>query len=240
MNWWLTHTADWNTPSPTSGTDFQVVRLELRYTRTMPAGSYVDTFVVYSNDALNSPETLLVTLNIIPGDETPEIYVSDSVFTIPAQEVYGPLGPFSPITTVFNVNPGCMEFTVENDNPWLFFIDSLYSAPEEVVGLVVIGGYTYGLYEDEIFINAEATNSPFRIKTNLIVWRYRGDVNWDNRVNIADVVYLINMVFHFGPPPYPEMRVGDVNCDGNVNIPDAVYLMNQIFYYGPEPCGTPK
>lgn len=240
MDWWLTHTADWNTPTPTSGTDFQVVRMELRNTRTMPAGSYVDTFVVYSNDALNSPETLLVTLNIIPGDETPEIYVSDSVFTIPAQEVYGPLGPFSPITTVFNVNPGCMEFTVENDNPWLFFIDSLYSAPEEVVGLVVIGGYTYGLYEDEIFINAEATNSPFRIKTNLIVWRYRGDVNWDNRVNIADVVYLINMVFHFGPPPYPEMRVGDVNCDGNVNIPDAVYLMNQIFYYGPEPCGTPK
>lgn len=240
MNWWLTHTADWCVPSTTSGTDFSVVRLTLKMTNSFAAGTYVDTFVVYSNDALNSPETLLVNLNIFESPETPEIVVTDSVVTIPAQEVFGPIGPFFPITTVYNGNPGCMNFTIENDNPWLHFLDTLFSAPDEVVGLVEIGGYTYGLYEDEIFIHSDASNSPVRIRLNLIVWRYRGDVNWDNRVNIADVVYLLNMVFHFGPPPYPELRVGDVNCDGNVNLPDAVYLINQIFHYGPVPCGTPK
>ena len=63
-----------------------------------------------------------------------------------------------------------------------------------------------------------------------------GDANNDQSVNIGDVVYLINFVFHEGNPPQ-IYESGDVNCDDNVNIGDAVYLGNVIFRPGsPEPC----
>lgn len=74
-----------------------------------------------------------------------------------------------------------------------------------------------------------------------------GDANGDGSVNIGDVVYIANYVFHnseceihppIGCPPDPYVT-GDVNCDGNVNIGDAVYLGNIIFRPGsPEPCAS--
>lgn len=63
-----------------------------------------------------------------------------------------------------------------------------------------------------------------------------GDANGDEGVNVGDVVYLVNLIFHNGPMPDPE-EAGDVNCDGNVNVGDAVYLGNYIFQPdAPLPC----
>jgi hypothetical protein len=65
-----------------------------------------------------------------------------------------------------------------------------------------------------------------------------GDTNGDEGVNIGDVVYLVNLIFHNGPMPDPE-EAGDVNCDGNVNVGDAVYLGNYIFQPdAPSPCAS--
>ncbi|MFH1700774.1 MAG: FG-GAP-like repeat-containing protein [Candidatus Zixiibacteriota bacterium] len=62
-----------------------------------------------------------------------------------------------------------------------------------------------------------------------------GDSNGDERVNIADAVFLINLVFKGGPSPDP-IEAGDANCDDRVNISDAVYLINLVFKGGPEAC----
>ena len=61
-----------------------------------------------------------------------------------------------------------------------------------------------------------------------------GDVNGDEVINSADVVYLINYLFKGGPPPAPEC-VGDVNCDDVINSADVVYLIDYLFKGGPEP-----
>ncbi len=66
--------------------------------------------------------------------------------------------------------------------------------------------------------------------------RVPGDVNYDAGCNISDVTYLINYIFHGGPPPCPFWTAGDVNCDGAVNISDVTYLIDYIFYGGPAPC----
>jgi len=61
-----------------------------------------------------------------------------------------------------------------------------------------------------------------------------GDVNGDDVINSADVVYLINYLFKGGPAPAPECT-GDVNCDDVINSADVVYLINYLFKGGPEP-----
>ena len=65
-----------------------------------------------------------------------------------------------------------------------------------------------------------------------------GDANDDESVNIGDVVYLVNLIFHDGPMPVPQ-EAGDVNCDGSVNVGDAVYMANYIFQQdAPVPCAA--
>ncbi len=58
-----------------------------------------------------------------------------------------------------------------------------------------------------------------------------GDANVDYRVNIGDVIYIINYIFKAGPPPIP-LFIANANGDKSVNIGDAVHLINHIFKGG--------
>jgi hypothetical protein len=65
-----------------------------------------------------------------------------------------------------------------------------------------------------------------------------GDVNDDTKVDILDIVFLINYKYKDGEAPEP-LRSGDVNShvlpDGKVDILDIVYLINYKYKDGPEP-----
>ncbi len=74
-----------------------------------------------------------------------------------------------------------------------------------------------------------------------------GDVNADRRVDLADIVYLLEWSFSGGPDPapfycrYPLVLNGDANGDGARDITDVVYLLAWKFGGGPDPvasCGT--
>ncbi len=80
------------------------------------------------------------------------------------------------------------------------------------------------------------------VKTNIIVAGATptyGDIDGSGRINIADVMYLINYIFREGSYPIDPYH-GDMDCDGSCNIGDAVYLLNYIFASGPAPCGVVK
>ena len=62
-----------------------------------------------------------------------------------------------------------------------------------------------------------------------------GDANADGKVTIADVVYIINYLFKFGPDPIP-FETGDVDCNNKTDIVDAVYLVNYLFRRDKPPC----
>jgi len=64
-----------------------------------------------------------------------------------------------------------------------------------------------------------------------------GDVTYDSKVNVSDVVYLINYIFSGGPIPEPY-SIGDANCDGSVNLGDVVYITRYVFRGGNPPCDT--
>lgn len=59
-----------------------------------------------------------------------------------------------------------------------------------------------------------------------------GDVNFDGRSTVADVVWLINYLFRGGPPP-SYLPSGDVNTDGIISISDVIYYINYFYKGGP-------
>jgi hypothetical protein len=67
-----------------------------------------------------------------------------------------------------------------------------------------------------------------------IVLTFRGDINGDFLLTIADVVSLINMTFLNNPPP--NLSLHDLNCDGEVSPADVVLLLNLVFLANSPPC----
>ena len=58
-----------------------------------------------------------------------------------------------------------------------------------------------------------------------------GDANGDGSVNVADIVYINNMVL--GNPGFPTYSwEADVNCDGVVNVLDQTTLTSYIMPRG--------
>jgi len=67
-----------------------------------------------------------------------------------------------------------------------------------------------------------------------VIQYYPGDVDYNQKVQVADVVYLARYVFGIFPePPYPVPS--DVNADCEINLADAVYLALFLFKSGPKP-----
>ncbi len=57
----------------------------------------------------------------------------------------------------------------------------------------------------------------------------RGDANNSGTINISDLIYIEDYLFHGGPEPVPDRLMGDCNCSGTVNMSDVVYLINYLF-----------
>ncbi|MGB7062028.1 MAG: S8 family serine peptidase [Candidatus Zixiibacteriota bacterium] len=62
-----------------------------------------------------------------------------------------------------------------------------------------------------------------------------GDVTGDEKINVSDVVFLVNYLYKEGPAPSP-LLLGDVNCDDDINVGDVIYLVNYLYQGGTEPC----
>lgn len=62
-----------------------------------------------------------------------------------------------------------------------------------------------------------------------------GDIDSNGKINVSDVVDIINYCYKSGPAPAP-MQVGDVTADGSVNVSDAIHLINYLYRWGMPPC----
>jgi hypothetical protein len=74
--------------------------------------------------------------------------------------------------------------------------------------------------------------------TNEVKWWENclcGDANGDKKIDVSDVIFLINYLFKGGTTPDP-LGVCDVDRDDNVSVSDVIYLINYLFKAGPKPC----
>lgn len=240
MKWRLTYKSEWLSVTPDTGTNSSFVTQTV-HADGYPLGTYYDTIYVFSDEAINSPKAMPITLNVVPGTETPEIVVENTTVDIPAQELFGTTYGLAHVAEIYNLYPGCMDYRIHEDIPWLQFTDSVGSAPALPKVSFNIGTYTYGIYADSFYVySTTASNSPVKSYLNLLVWRYHGDFDWSGYINVADVVLMMNYIFKGGPGPRPEYAVGDCNCDEWINIEDIFVLIFYIFQNGDPPCGNPN
>jgi len=238
MRWTLEHSEDWLVPSQLAGINDELVSLSLD-AGGFPLGTYYDKIYIHAINAINQVDSILVVLDVIEGP-TPDLVATPSLTRVAAQEIFGPTFNYAVSTKIVNYNPGCMDWYIEEDIPWLNFIDESGTAPSWPRVVVDVGSYTYGTYVDSFYIYAPgALNSPVTQVIAMDVWRYHGDANWDLVVNLGDCVHMINYLFKNGPDIVPEYLVGDCNCNKTVDLGDCVHIVNYLFKGGDAPCGNP-
>ena len=67
-----------------------------------------------------------------------------------------------------------------------------------------------------------------------IVWT--GDVNVDELITSADIIYMVNFVFKGDAAPQPCDASGDVDCSGAVTSADIIMMVNHVFKGAAAPC----
>ncbi len=235
----ITNSQEWLTVSPQTAPAPTTVSIDVDY-RHMSPGMYYDTLVVSAYNAVNTPKLVKIIVNVLPTSLAPEVWVNTQYVTVAAQEERPGKDYFIEMN---NANPGCMEWSLQEDITWLnYSVDSSENRtyPWTIRFLPNGFGMIMGHYEETAFVVApDATNTPFPIYLDIYVWKFYGDVNYDGKVNLLDIIYMIRYLYMDGPEPIPERRVGDTNCDYRINLNDITAIIDYLYVSLDPLCGNP-
>lgn len=204
----------------------------------IPSGVYYDTIWVTSVWALNKPQPVQVKFNYLPAPHAPQILVPNTPLNFVYQEESGP--QIYNGMNIYNLYPGCMGWRITENINWLTpqVVEGAVPSPSPL--LIDPVGYTLGEYRDTLSILSPlASNTPLRVPLALQVWKLRGDVNWNGRITLQDITWMIDYVFNQKHPPQPALEVGDVDCDGSVNVGDIILVIEYLFENFQPLCGNP-
>ncbi len=161
---------------------------------------------------------------------------------------------------ITDTTPPTLQTEIIENNLYVYSDEELYSPP--VLNIRLNDGLTtnYSLeymseinktafvfdissYENRILgIVVRATDKHFNTASKKVSLFQQGlavcgDMNYDKKVNVMDIIYLINYKFKNGPDPVPLVQLGDVDGSGRINILDIIYLINYKYKEGPAPVG---
>jgi hypothetical protein len=226
--------ASWLSLAPTSGYNAQTVNVFVDEVG-LEAGTYIDTIKI---DAVwsTTPSTYVeVSFTLTENPIPPELTLSTDFieFIFLAGEVgVASAGKLH----IGNAISGCIDWYITDTYPWLNFDKTSGSTPDSVIGAVNGGGLPLGITPGQFTVHAPgSSNDSIVVNFNVYIAQL-GDANCDGKINMSDVVYIINYIFAGGPAPVPRIWAGDVNCDLTCNIEDAVWLVSYIFSIGLEIC----
>lgn len=86
----------------------------------------------------------------------------------------------------------------------------------------------------------DKANQPMTMATTgawVKVCRFVGDLDADNRVDIADIGAMIDYLYVSFTPPVPPIEVADTDCSGSVDIADLTWLIDYLFISFSPLCG---
>ena len=155
--------ADWIIPTPLSGTTDRTITVNIN-TLTLPVGDYIDTLVVESGVAANSPQYVVVTLSII--EPPPVIWASPSFFNFNA--IVDGANPDPKILTIKNTGGSILEWNLYHTEVWLTLVPDNGTDSGDVTVSVDITGMGFGEYYDTILVvDPDAVNDSVKIPVTL-------------------------------------------------------------------------
>ncbi len=98
-------------------------------------------------------------------------------------------------------------------------------------------GFSHGIHEFEIHDQGEVIDTvsiefyPREIHFSDIIINHnsmQGDVNFDNTLDILDVVIIVNFILDIQDPSSIELIAADINNDNLINIQDVILLVTNI------------
>jgi hypothetical protein len=130
----------------------------------------------------------------------------------------------------------------------LFYANSGFTPTDSVAAIKFQGDYKLVFFgfgfeainKSGIYMHGHNVTKPEVVMQRVLDWLNTpwiyayGDANYDQTVDVGDVVYLTNYLYKSGLAPVPP-AAGDANGDCTVDVGDVVYLVNYLFKGGPAP-----
>lgn len=118
-------------------------------------------------------------------------------------------------------------------------VDTSSPSNPRVVGWVESSDGCPGVASDQNYIYLANSTGGLSIYQNDWLMGEKGDVNKDGRVDVTDVVRVVNIILELPPEPTAyELWAADYDHNGSINILDVVQIVNVIL--GPPGHGRDK
>ncbi len=123
-----------------------------------------------------------------------------------------------------------LEIAVDSDFAFVLTIDSVEDVSYTMIDSLQFGTHYWWRVTafDNTAMSTMSSNTP-----DFWAWTL-GDLDYSHTVNIADLVFLADFLFHGCIPPWP-LFVADINGNCSVNVADVTYLVEYLFFSGPPP-----
>ncbi len=172
LNWTVSkkHNATWLSAGPANGTAPSTVIVSITTTGLVP-NTYVDTLVISSGEANNSPQQVPVTYTVSSPPQPAEIAVSPASFEFGAIQS-GPV-PFAQELQIDNAGGGALNWSIAKarNSVWLSATPGNGTVPSTVNVTITTTGLVPNTYYDTLVITSEdAGNSPVRVPVNYTVF----------------------------------------------------------------------
>lgn len=186
-------------------------------TSVTTAGTSVDSFF---NGGFNKTEIIDPAKNSGQKGAVSAVVLS---FTLPI--VFPATGTESVLDLGVNANQAQGDADITGS---LSFQDGLRGSGQPVKNAITVGGATQDAC-NKTFANVNVVFTKVGVSNYI-----RGNPNDDDRVNIADGIWIVNELFRGGAPTKCP-AAADTNDDGAEDAADAVYLINYLFKGGSAP-----
>jgi hypothetical protein len=129
---------------------------------------------------------------------------------------------------------GHAQQTADDQDAYYTYVGHDFAPYDSIRFAIAVGGFA-GV---DNLTSADEAIAPFAHLMNKLAGFGRGDVDNDNIISFADIVYLAEYVNNGGPGPTPFKHLGDVDASGgDADQADIIYLFDYYFNYGPCPGG---
>lgn len=207
------------------------------------AGEYTVRFIGTDSPTIGGSQSLADTLDITitvveAGNQPPVLTVSDII-----APDYQPLIIGEPyVNSLSAVDPEgeavtiTMEFATAEEFATYGFSDN--GDGTAVMGVTADNSqYLTEVPVDYTATDASGASTTVRVRY-LVVQFIRGDSNTDGKLDMSDIMYIVNYLYKEGPTP-ASADAADANFDTALNILDAEYLIRFFYKQGPPPPESP-